>query len=63
MAFSAAGLDYKTSFIMILINSFMSPLGIGIGWGLSNSGPLVTAIFVSLSAGILLERGNDYILY
>ena len=39
---------------MIVIQAFMNPIGIGIGWALSSSGPLVTGIFTAISAGIFL---------
>lgn len=39
---------------MILIQAFMNPMGIGLGWVLSESGPLVTGIFYSISAGTFI---------
>ena len=32
----------------------MNPIGIGLGWVLSNSGPLIVGIFESISAGTFL---------
>jgi zinc transporter 1/2/3 len=51
LAFADAGVDLKTSTIMIFIQAIMNPIGIGIGWGLSNQGDLITGIFESISAG------------
>lgn len=56
MAFADAGVDLKTSTIMIFIQAVMNPIGIGIGWGLSNSGDLVTGIFESISAGFIIKN-------
>lgn len=44
-------MDLKTSTYMIMIQAIMNPIGIGIGWALSDAGPLVSGIFVSVSAG------------
>ena len=40
---------------MIAIQAIMNPIGIGIGWILSNQGNLVTGIFESISAGIIIQ--------
>ena len=37
---------------MIVIQAIMNPLGVGLGWILSNQGDLVTSIFESISAGM-----------
>jgi zinc transporter 1/2/3 len=39
---------------MIAIQATMNPIGVGIGWALSDQGPLVTGIFTSISAGTFL---------
>jgi len=36
---------------MIAIQATMNPLGIGLGWILSEEGSLITSIFESISAG------------
>jgi zinc transporter 1/2/3 len=51
LAFKKAGVDIKTSTIMILIQAIMNPVGVAIGWILSDEGNLVTGIFMSISAG------------
>jgi len=53
-AFFKAGVDIKTSTIMITIQAIMNPVGILIGWMLSDQGYLVTGIFESISAGTFL---------
>jgi solute carrier family 39 (zinc transporter), member 1/2/3 len=39
---------------MILLQAFMNPLGIALGWSVSGSGPLIVGIFESISAGTFL---------
>ncbi|KAL4501594.1 hypothetical protein ABPG72_018645 [Tetrahymena utriculariae] len=51
LAFKKANVDLKMSTIMIAIQAVMNPIGIGIGWALSDQGNLVTGIFMSISAG------------
>ena len=36
---------------MMVIFSAVGPVGIGIGWGMAGASELVTAIFMSISAG------------
>ena len=54
LAFKQANIDLKTSTIMIAIQAAMNPIGVGIGWALSDQGPLVTGIFTSISAGTFI---------
>ncbi len=39
---------------MIFIFAFTSPLGIGIGWYLSNFSEIITGVFFSISAGTFI---------
>lgn len=39
---------------MITIQAVMNPVGIGLGWILSNQGFLVTSVFESISAGTFI---------
>jgi len=39
---------------MIFLQGLMNPIGIAIGWGLSNQGPLIVGIFYSISAGTFI---------
>jgi len=54
LAFFKADVDVKTATIMIGIQAIMNPLGILIGWLLSNQGDVVTGVFQSISAGTFL---------
>jgi len=54
LAFFKADVDVKTATIMIGIQAIMNPLGILIGWLLSNQGAVVTGVFQSISAGTFL---------
>lgn len=51
LAFKKAGVDLTMSTIMIAIQAIMNPIGVAIGWMLSDQGNLVTGIFMSISAG------------
>jgi zinc transporter 1/2/3 len=51
LAFRQAGVDVKTSTIMIMIQAIMNPIGVGLGWILSSQGYLITSIFEGISAG------------
>ena len=57
MSYANNNIPIKLSTIMITISACCNPIGIGIGWLLSNQGDLITGIFMSISSGIL------YILY
>lgn len=39
---------------MIFIQAIMNPIGVGIGWVLSEAGKLVVGIFVSISVGTFI---------
>lgn len=54
LAFKKAGVDLKTSTIMIAIQAVMNPIGVAIGWILSDQGNLITGIFMSISAGTFI---------
>lgn len=54
LAFKKAGVDLTMSSIMIAIQAVMNPVGVGIGWILSDQGDLVTGIFMSISAGTFI---------
>lgn len=54
MAFKKAKVPRKTAKIMIFIQAIMNPIGVSIGWILSNGGDLVTGIFYAISAGTFL---------
>jgi zinc transporter 1/2/3 len=54
LSFKRANTDLKISTIMIFIQALMNPIGVGIGWILSDSGSLVVGIFMSISAGTFL---------
>jgi len=54
LAFFKADVDVKTATIMIAIQAVMNPLGILIGWILSNQGNVITGVFQSISAGTFL---------
>lgn len=55
---TAIGLKNNTSpkamVVFILLLACINPLGIGIGWNLTESGALATGILKSLSAGTFL---------
>lgn len=54
MSFTKTNISVNTSIKMILIFSSTGPLGIVIGWILTDSSELISAIFMSISAGITL---------
>ena len=54
LAFKKAKVNKKTSTIMILIQSIMNPIGIGIGWIMADKGPIYTGVFVSISVGTFI---------
>lgn len=54
LAFADANIPIKISTIMIAIQAVMNPVGIAIGWALSDSGSLTSGIFTSISAGTFL---------
>ncbi|EGR31297.1 zip zinc transporter family protein, putative [Ichthyophthirius multifiliis] len=54
LSFKKANIDLKVASIMIIIQAVMNPIGVGIGWSLSNSGSLVMGIFMSISVGTFL---------
>lgn len=51
LAFKKANTDLKMSTWMIIIQAVMNPVGIALGWLLSEAGPLTNGIFVAISAG------------
>lgn len=54
LAFADADIPINISTAMIAIQAIMNPIGIAIGWALSDSGSLVCGIFTSISAGTFL---------
>ncbi|EGR33716.1 zip zinc transporter family protein, putative, partial [Ichthyophthirius multifiliis] len=54
LLFKKANINLKVATIMIFIQAIMNPIGVGIGWSLSNSGSLVIGIFMSISAGTFI---------
>jgi len=54
IAFSKAGVDIDRAILMITLQAFMNPIGVAIGWILSNQGYLIASIFESISAGTFL---------
>ena len=54
IAFRKADIDIKISTIMIVIQACMNPIGVAIGWILSDQGPLVEGIFMSISVGTFI---------
>ncbi|KAM3138293.1 hypothetical protein pb186bvf_009569 [Paramecium bursaria] len=53
-AFRQAGVNKRTAIIMIVIQACFNPVGIMIGWLLSDQGDLITGIFLSISVGTFL---------
>lgn len=51
MSFNKNESRKNLSIRMIIIFSSTGPLGIGIGWVLAQSSPLISATFMSISAG------------
>ena len=54
MSFTKTNISVNTSIKLILIFSSTGPLGIAIGWILTDSSELISAIFMSISAGFPL---------
>ena len=51
MSFSKNESRKNLSIRMIIIFSSTGPLGIGIGWALTQTSPIISAVFMSISAG------------
>eukprot|EP01016_Furgasonia_blochmanni_P033035 TRINITY_DN3420_c0_g1_i22.p4 TRINITY_DN3420_c0_g1~~TRINITY_DN3420_c0_g1_i22.p4 ORF type:complete len:169 (-),score=32.82 TRINITY_DN3420_c0_g1_i22:277-783(-) len=54
VAFSRGEVERSTAIKMILIFSSTGPLGVGIGWILSEGSDLISGIFMAISAGTFL---------
>lgn len=55
------GIHYKTkkiptkiAYVLVVVQALLNVIAIGIGWIISSSGPVVEAIFLSISAGTFL---------
>ncbi|KAL4505222.1 hypothetical protein ABPG72_016289 [Tetrahymena utriculariae] len=51
LALKQSNMNLTGATIMVIIQATMNPMGIGIGWALSNAGYLANGILMSISAG------------
>ncbi|KRX05287.1 hypothetical protein PPERSA_00588 [Pseudocohnilembus persalinus] len=62
ISFRKANIEVNNATIMIAIQAFMNPIGIGLGWIMSDQGDMWTGIFTSISAGTFIYIASMEVL-
>ncbi|KAL4505217.1 hypothetical protein ABPG72_016284 [Tetrahymena utriculariae] len=62
LALKQSKMNLGKATIMVAIQAAMNPMGIGIGWALSDAGDLVSGILMSISAGTFLYIATQEVI-
>ncbi|KAL4449823.1 hypothetical protein ABPG74_008196 [Tetrahymena malaccensis] len=62
LALKKSNMKVKKAYLMIAVQAAMNPIGIAIGWILSDSGSLVSGILMSISAGTFIYISTQEVI-